>query len=203
MGAVRWFNQFVQNDVLEGTVLAFDGSNYFHAARGNLFTSGYTLTQANLEKQLANMRLVNDMDGIRIGVKPAYLLHPPSLTGEAHRLCKSPNLGYLASTTGYTMASNPNFNVVEPICLDFLTEHATPTSSTWYLAASPDDFIGLMVAFLPGGKMPTILRTIGAEVVAGGGRELYDIPFNELMFKVRWDVGGQLVEPWALQKNTV
>jgi hypothetical protein len=190
--------------LLEANGNAFDSVAFFHAAtHGNLWASGYTLTQANLEKLQAKMRLMNDTDGVRVGVKPRFLVHSPSLDSEARRLLYSTQLSYQTSGTGYMQSDNPTAGRLEPVCLDFLTEHATPASSTWYLWADPAEFVGLMVAFLRGGKQPTILRNAESEIVVGGARDPYDIPFDRITFKVRWEFGGQLVEPWAIQQNTV
>ena len=204
MGAARTLAQFMQTTLLEGNGNAFDAVAFFHAAtHGNLWTSGYTLTQANVEKLCGLMRLVNDTDGNRVGVRPRYLVHSPSLDSEARRICYSPQLSYQTSGTGYMQSDNPTAGMLEPVCLDFLTEHATPLSSSWYLWADPQEFVGVMLAFLRGGKQPTILRNAESEIVVGGARDPYDIPFDRLTFKVRWDFGGQLVEPWAIFKNTV
>jgi phage major head subunit gpT-like protein len=202
--AARSLAKFFQTDLLEGTIYAYDSQLFFSTAyHGNLFTSGYTLTQANLEKQWAAMTKVSDTDSNQVGVMPAFLVHGPALIAEAARLCNSANLSYISSTTGYVQSTNPMYNKVKPVCLQWLTEHATPASSTWYLWADPSQFVGAMLAFLRGQRQPTVLMENRSAVVVGGAPDPYDIPFDRLVFKVRWDYGGQLVEPWAIQKNTV
>ena len=125
-----------------------------------------------------------DSDGKPIGVMPAVLLVPTSLSAVGSQLFKSLELRDTTSSTKYPV-SNPHQGKFRVEVSRYLsnTRYDGNSSKAWYLLAEPTDLPVIEVAFLNGQESPTI--------------ETADADFNQLGVRMRGfhDFGCSLQDP--------
>lgn len=115
-----------------------DGKPLFDASRGNVGSADLSIEAIDAARQA--MRAQHDTDGVSIlGVTPKFLIVGPALELTAERL--------LAPITATTTAE------VNPLAgkLKIIVEDRIPDDS-WYLAADPAQFPGLVYAHLAGAE---------------------------------------------------
>lgn len=115
-----------------------DDKAVFHADRGNTGTDA--LTTENIAAARQTMRGIRDADGVSyLGVTPRYLVVGPEQELAAERL--------LAAITATTTAEvNPLAGKLELIVEDRITD------DSWFVAADPARFPGLVYAHLAGAE---------------------------------------------------
>ena len=144
------------NDIFWGTFLG--NSAFFKEENKNLLTGTDTaLSIDGLTKaEVAFMDQV-DSDGKPIGVMPAILLVPTSLSAMGTQLWRSLEIRDTTASTKYPVA-NPHQGKFRTEVSRYLSNsHYTGNSSkAWYLLAEPGDLPVIEVAFLNGQESPTI-----------------------------------------------
>lgn len=171
------------NDIFWTTFL--DNAAFFTTGNKN-FLSGAT-TALSIDGltagEVAFMDQV-DSDGKPIGVMPAILLVPTSLSAVGSQLFKSLELRDTSSSTKYPV-SNPHQGKFRVEVSRYLSNarYEGNSSKAWYLLAEPTDLPVIEVAFLNGQESPTI--------------ETADADFNQLGVRMRGyhDFGVALQDP--------
>jgi hypothetical protein len=144
------------NDVFWSTFLA--NSSFFTAGNKNYLEGADTVLSIDglTKAEVAFMDQV-DSDGKPIGIMPAILLVPTTLSAIGSQLYKSMELRDTTSSTKYPIA-NPHQGKFRVEVSRYLSNAAYSGSSSkaWYLLALPDDLPVIEVAFLNGQESPTI-----------------------------------------------
>jgi hypothetical protein len=173
------------NDVYWATFL--DNATFFTIARNN-YLSGVDTALGINALSLAEVAFMNqvDSDGKPIGIMPAVLLVPPSLSAMGTMLFKSLEIRDNTSTAKYPIA-NPHAGKFRTEVSRYLSnnQYTGFSDKAWYLLADPNDLSVIEVAFLNGQESPTI--------------ETAEADFNVLGIQMRGyhDFGVALQEPRA------
>ena len=174
----------------------YDGRPFFDAShpvdtsdgsRGTFsnYTTGRTLTSANLNTGIAEFSTLPDENGEVLGLAPNVLVVPPALRATALELVKSTTITNAGNTAGVT---NVNLDVVDPIVIPELAGDATANKS-WYLG-----YVGEIMPFIRQVRMAAIFEEICGldsehcklkkEVLLGAdAREAYGYTLPQLMMK--------------------
>ncbi|MEL6499738.1 MAG: Mu-like prophage major head subunit gpT family protein [Planctomycetota bacterium] len=144
------------NDIFWKTFLA---NSAFFAAGNNNFISGAdtSLGIDGLTKAEVTFMDQVDSDGKPLGVMPAILLVPTSLSAVGSQLFKSMELRDNGSSAKYPV-SNPHQGKFRVEVSRYLSNAAYTgnSSKAWYLLAGAEDLPVIEVAFLNGQEAPTI-----------------------------------------------
>ncbi len=173
------------NDVFWSIFL--DNATFFTVARNN-YLSGVDTTLGITGLTLAEVAFMNQVDaeGKPIGIMPAVLLVPPSLSAMGTMLFKSLEIRDNTSTAKYPIA-NPHAGKFRAEVSRYLSnsKYTGFSDKAWYLLADPNDLSVIEVAFLNGQESPTI--------------ETAEADFNVLGIQMRGyhDFGVALQEPRA------
>ena len=171
------------NDVFWSTFLA--NSAFFTAGNNNYITGASTALSIDglTEGEVTFMDQV-DGDGKPIGIMPAILLVPTSLSAIGSQLFKSMELRDTTTTTKYPV-SNPHQGKFKVEVSRYLSnaQYTGNSSKAWYLLAESTDLPVIEVAFLNGQESPTI--------------ETAEADFNKLGVQMRGyhDFGVALQDP--------
>jgi len=171
------------NDVFWSTFLA--NSAFFTAGNNNYITGASTALSIDglTEGEVTFMDQV-DGDGKPIGIMPAILLVPTSLSAIGSQLFKSMELRDTTTTTKYPV-SNPHQGKFRVEVSRYLSnaQYTGNSSKAWYLLAESTDLPVIEVAFLNGQESPTI--------------ETAEADFNKLGVQMRGyhDFGVALQDP--------
>ena len=144
------------NDVFWATFL--NNSAFFSADNKNLLAGTDTVLGIDgLTKAEVAFMDLTDSDGKPIGIMPAILLVPTSLSAMATQLFKSVEIRDTTANNKYPVA-NPHQGKFRAEVSRYLSNsHYTGNSSkAWYLLADPGDLPAIEVAFLNGQESPTI-----------------------------------------------
>ena len=171
------------NDVFWTTFLnnaaffAAGNNNYLEGADTALGIDGLTKAEVAFLNQV-------DADGKPIGIMPAILLVPTSLSAIGTMLFKSLEIRDTTTNTKYPVA-NPHAGKFRVEVSRYLAnaQYAGSSDKAWYLLADPSDLPVIEVAFLNGQESPTI--------------ETAEADFNVLGIRMRGyhDFGVALQEP--------
>jgi ATP-dependent protease ClpP protease subunit len=168
--------------ILTSNPVMGDGVQLFHANHKNLGTAA-ALSVASLNAGRASMALQKDPDGIAVGglnIRPAHLLVPVELEGEARVLIESE---FDPSKTQRTPNSVRNLaNVISDARL------SAASAAAWYLAGNPNVYDTIEVSYLNGNQSPTLEQREGWHV-------------DGVEYKVRIDAGVKALDFRALHKN--
>ncbi len=144
------------NDVFWTTFLG--NAAFFSAANKNLLTGADTgLTIDGLTKAEQAFLEQVDPDGKPLGLMPALILVPPSLSALGSQLFKSLELRETTANAKYPVA-NPHQGKFRVEVSRYLSHPQIPGSSNkaWYLLADPADLAVIEVVFLNGQEAPTV-----------------------------------------------
>ena len=173
------------NDVFWATFL--NNTAFFTAGRNNYLTgvdtalgiTGLTLAEVSFMNQV-------DAEGKPVGIMPAILLVPPSLSAMGTMLFKSLEIRDNTASVKYPLA-NPHAAKFRAEVSRYLSnpQYTGFSDKAWYLLADPGDLAVIEVAFLNGQEAPTI--------------ESAEADFNVLGIQMRGyhDFGVALQEPRA------
>lgn len=161
-----------------------DGVALFHANHNNYIASGAAPTAITFSAAQTKMVLQQDPSGNSTGglnIRPAFILVPVELEATAKILMASAN---------DPAATTPN--VVNPVQgLATVVSDArlsTKSAKEWYLAANPNQFDTVEVAYLNGNENPTLEQRDGWDV-------------DGVEFKVRLDAAVTVLDYKGLVKN--
>ena len=132
--------------VLTGNPTMSDSVALFHATHANLAGTTGAPSVATLSAAKAAMRIQSD-NGSALNIVPKYMLVPAALEMTSRQLLGSA----VDPTTNKGMAMNPVNNMAE-IIVDARLDAASATA--WYLAADPNAYDTLEVAYLDGNDTP-------------------------------------------------
>jgi hypothetical protein len=171
------------NDIFWTTFLA--NSDFFKTANKNLLEGADTaLGIDGLTKAEVMFMNMVDAEGKPIGIMPAIVLVPTSLSAIATMLYKSLEIRDTTASTKYPIA-NPHAGKFRTEVSRYLAnaQYAGHSDKAWYLLADPGDLPVIEVAFLNGQESPTI--------------ETAEADFNVLGIQMRGyhDFGVALQEP--------
>ena len=132
------------------TFFTSGNKNYITGADTALSIDGLTRAEVAFMEQV-------DTDGKPIGVMPAIMLVPPSLSAIGSQLFKSMELRDTTSSTKYPVA-NPHQGKFRVEVSRYLSnaQYAGNSTKAWYLLADPNDLPTIEVVFLNGQETPTI-----------------------------------------------
>ncbi|MBA3935845.1 MAG: phage portal protein [Planctomycetes bacterium] len=131
---------------------------FFTAANKNLLTGADTaLSIDGLTKAEQAFLEQVDPDGKPLGVMPAIVLAPPSLSAIGTQLFKSLELRETTANAKYPVA-NPHQGKFRVEISRYLSNPQYPgnSSKAWYLLADPNDLPAIEVVFLNGQEAPVI-----------------------------------------------
>ena len=171
------------NDIFWATFLA--NSAFFKTANKNYLEGTDTVLSIDglTKAEVAFMDQV-DSDGKPIGVMPAIMLVPTSLSALGTQLYKSMELRETTSNVKYPV-NNPHQGKFRVEVSRYLSNsvYTGHSSKAWYLLADPNDLPVIEVAFLNGQESPTI--------------ETAEADFSQLGIRLRGyhDVGCSLTDP--------
>lgn len=142
--ASRAESKFVYGDIIVGNPLMSDGKNLFHADHGNLAAAPGAVNETNLTAAEKAMREQMDLGGNDyLDIVPRVLVH-----GTAKRV------EVLKMLTAITANKAGDVNVFQggyiPVCDPRMPGNA------WFLAADPNAFDTIEVAYLEGEEGPSI-----------------------------------------------
>jgi len=135
-----------------------NNSAFFKADNKNYLTGADTaLSIDGLTKAEVSFMDLTDSDGKPIGIMPAILLVPTSLSAMATQLYKSVEMRDTTSTTKYPVANPHQGKFRAEVSRYLANSHYTGNSTkAWYLLSDPGDLPVIEVAFLNGQESPTI-----------------------------------------------
>jgi len=171
------------NDVF--WTIFLNNANFFKAANNNYLEGADTVLSIDgLSKAEQTFMDQTDADGKPIGIMPAVMLVPTSLSAMATMLFKSLEIRDTTASTKYPVA-NPHAGKFRAEVSRYLAnaQYTGSSAKAWYLLADPNDLAVIEVAFLNGQESPTI--------------ETAEADFNVLGVQMRGyhDFGVALQEP--------
>lgn len=136
--------------ILTGNPTLSDGVALFHSTHNNLAGAAAAPTVTSLATARAGMMTQKEKaDGAALNIRPRYMLVPAALEVTAQQLLMST----VDPTSGKGHAMNPVANMAELIADARLD---TASATAWYLAADPQAFDTIEVAYLDGVQEPYI-----------------------------------------------
>ena len=144
------------NDVFWATFL--DNADFFKAANKNFLEGADTkLSIDGLTKAEVAFLEQNDSDGKPIGIMPAMVLVPPSLSALGTSLWRSLEVRDPGASGKYPV-NNPHANKFRVEVSRYLSNshYDGASDKAWYMLAEPGDLAVIEVAFLNGQESPTI-----------------------------------------------
>jgi hypothetical protein len=192
--AGRSIATFVAQTLLEGNGATFDTIALFHTSHANLATGGGSaLSAANLQTGITGLQKQTVLNVFH-SVMAKWLLVPPALQWTARQILNSAII--VAAGTAGTVTQIGNANVLQGalgIAIDpFLT-----STTAYYVLADPADVPIIDVGFLNGKQTPDLLVEKPTLQNIAGGDDPYELEFDILNYKVRYDYGGATALWWG------
>jgi len=166
---------------LSGNGTIYDGNALFDATpHNNLGASA--LSSAAMQAGVTAMREQTNFAGKRIGLRPKYLIVPPELEFTGMVIVKS--AGVPGSNNNDI---NPMLGYTQLIVSPQLPAAATPSQSSWYLAADPAEVDTIEIGFVGGQVNPAMFIQ---------DNPLYGLNFTQdsISYKVRHEYGGAVMD---------
>lgn len=159
--AARTINTLVYGQLTSPPTMAEDSKALFatdHTSGSNTTVEAGNPSIAGLNEAMALMRRQKNVGANgRVNVSPSYLVAPASVEGAVRQLVQgtiNPN-----AVTNVVLDWMSNLTpVIEPLLDDTST-------TTWYLAASPNDVDTIRVEFLNGMQTPSLQRLEGTAIL--------------------------------------
>ena len=168
--------------VLTNNAAMADGIALFHATHGNLAAVAAAPSTASIDAIRAAMVAQID-NGVRLGIRPRFLLVPTALEGTARAAINSS----FFTGDGVVDMTRPNgtYGIAE-IVADHRLDAASATA--WYAIGDPAKFDGVELSYLDGNQVPYLEQQRKFSVDGGA-------------FRVRIDVAAKALDWRALSKN--
>ncbi len=200
--AGRSIATFVSQTLLEGNGNTFDSNALFDAANhANLTTgAGSAISSANIQSGITALQKQTVL-GVLHTVLAKWLLVPPALQWTARQILNSAIVVAAAGTAPATGAITTvgNVNVLQG-ALGLIIDPFLSSATAWYILADPADVPVLDVGFLNGKQTPDLLVEKPNLQNISGGDDPYELEFDTLNYKVRYDYGGATALWWGGQK---
>lgn len=181
--AARTVNRSVIT-MVESNPAAYDGTTVFHVNHNNLLTAA--LSEQSLQDAITKLRLQTDTNGLRVGLRPRWLLIPAQLEFTARRILNSTTLPQPGTGVG-------SVNVVAGY-VDYIVDEYLTDPNDWYLLADPAEAPLVAVGLLNGKDTPDVfLKDQGMRNVLGGS-DPYSMEFDEIVWKIRHDWGVSVMD---------
>ena len=193
--AGRSIATFVSQTLLEGNGATFDSVALFHAAtHGNLGTGGGSaLSSANIQTAISAMQKQTVL-GVFHAVMAKWLLVPPALQWTARQILNSAII--VAAGTAGTVTQLGNLNVLQG-ALGLAIDPFLSSATAYYVLADPADVPILDIGFLNGKQTPDLLVEKPTLQNLAGGDDPYELEFDTLHYKVRFEYGGATALWWG------
>jgi hypothetical protein len=197
--AGRSIATFVAQTLLEGNGNTFDSNALFDAGNhANLGSGGTSVINAgNIQTGITALQKQTVL-GVFHSVMAKWLLVPPALQWTARQILNS---AIVVSAAGATPSAGPistvgNVNVLQG-ALGLAIDPFLSSTTGWYVLADPADVPILDVAFLNGKQTPDLLVERPTLQNIAGGDDSYELEFDTLNYKIRYDYGGATALWWG------
>lgn len=202
--AGRAIATFVAQTLLEGNGNTFDAQALFNATatigHANLTTGGGSvLTAANVQTAITALNKQTVL-GVFHSVQPKWLLIPPALQWTARQILNSAIIIAAGHASASAFTSVGNINVLQG-ALGLMIDPFLSSATGWYVLADPADVPILDVGFLNGKQTPDLLVERPTMMNLAGGDDPYELEFDTLHYKVRYDYGGSPSLWWGGYKS--
>lgn len=182
---------------LEGNANTFDGNALFSVAHVNLTSGGGSaLSSANLQTAIAGMQRQTVLN-ILHSVMARWLLVPPALQFTARQILNSSII--VAAGTAGTVTQIGNTNPIAG-ALGLVIDPYLTSTTAYYVLADPADTHVVELAFLNGKQTPDLLVERPVMQNLAGGDDQFEMEFDVLNYKVRYDYGATVALWWGGQK---
>ena len=181
------------------TLLAYDGTAFFHANHGNKADNVLVFTEVGAGYVTAAIRAVKAQKDIanrtRIGLVPKYLVTGTTLSDIAASICGQ----QLVPNAGGVMVSNPAYGKLTPIEDPLLDDYS---ATAWYVVCDPNIIPAIEVPFLDGIQEPqTFFLNSSTQNLSTGATVPGDFVYNEIRYKVAMHFGVALAEYKAIYQG--
>jgi hypothetical protein len=192
--AARSIAKFAAQTLLEGNPNTFDGNALFSSAHGNNNTGGGSvLSSANLQTGITFLRNQTVL-GVYHTMTPRWLLVPPALEFAAKQILNSSII--VAAGTAGTVTQIGNANVLAG-ALGLIVDPFLTVATQYYVLADPSEAPVVDLAFLNGKQTPDLLIEKPTYSNLAGGDDPYELEFDVMHYKVRYDYGGAASLWWG------
>lgn len=193
--AGRSIATFVAQTLLEGNGNTFDGNALFVASpHSNLQTgAGSALSAANIQLGITTLQKQTVL-GVFHSVMAKWLLVPPALQWTARQILNSAII--VAAGTAGTVTQLGNLNVLQG-ALGLAIDPFLSSTTAYYVLADPADVPILDIGFLNGKQTPDLLVEKPTLQNLAGGDDPYELEFDTLNYKVRYEYGGATALWWG------
>ncbi|MCW1931730.1 Mu-like prophage major head subunit gpT family protein [Pararhodobacter zhoushanensis] len=130
-----------------------DGKTVFHAAHGNLASSGAALSVASLSAARLALRTQRGKQGEYFAIEPWALVVPPALETAAQQVLAQINATKSSDTNPFAGS------------LEIIVEVGLTDAKAWYLIGNPATSDGLAYSFLDGQSAPRVESKPGWETL--------------------------------------
>lgn len=192
--AGRSIATFVSQTLLEGNGATFDTVALFHATHSNLGTGGGSaISAANIQTGISALQRQTVLNVFH-AVMAKWLLVPVALQWTARQILNS-SLIVAAGTAG-TVTQLGNANVLQG-ALGLAIDPFLSSATAWYVLADPADVPILDIGFLGGKQTPDLLIEKPSMANLAGGDDQFELEYDSLHYKVRYDYGGATALWWG------
>lgn len=196
--ASRTLTKFATQTILEGNGVAFDGNALFSAAHGNNATGGGSVfSAANLQTAITALKNQTVL-GVYYTATPRWLLVPPALEWAAKQILNS---AIIVAAAGASPAAGQittigNANVLAG-ALGLIVDPFLTVATQYYVLADPSEAPIIDIGFLNGKQTPDLLVEKPTYTNLAGGDDPYELEFDVMHYKVRFDFGGATSLWWG------
>jgi len=193
--AGRSIATFVAQTLLEGNGNTFDSNPLFDAGTHSNAASGggSAISSTNIQTGITGLQSQTVL-GVFHSVMAKWLLVPPALQWTARQILNSAII--VAAGTAGTVTQLGNVNVLNG-ALGLAIDPFLSSATGWYVLADPADVPILDVGFLNGKQTPDLLVERPTLQNIAGGDDPFELEFDTLNYKVRYDYGGATALWWG------
>lgn len=178
--------------ILETNAICYDGTALFTSGHANQSSTALTADTAGISAlQAATLAIYNAKDpgtNEKMGLQAKYLLVPAELAEIATWLLSAQSLvGGLTGIPSSNPLQQPKLSPKLTLVVDpFLTQF----TGRWYVLADPEQAPAVEMGFLDGKTEPDLLMKDPGVIRIGGGADQWGYEYDDIEYKVRYDVTG-------------